>query len=344
MIWLRSWRSYNFPEFTYLLHPLIKAYPLKVATPQVECYSDRVNSLLQKLLTLPVQTAPNEINEWWPWLLSQWRSCDSLFEKAALGGIYAETLGLAFAASYQAALRSLFSTLPDDKLAALCATEAMGAHPKAIQTKLSVLEKQHLLSGHKTFVTLADHAKILFVVATTGEHLVVVQVTADAPGVQIIPMPPFSFVPEISHAEATFTEVALHEANLLPGDGYDLYLKPFRTIEDIFVHTACLGYLLRVARKYQWPGSAIEDILSLLLALAPLSTMIPSAPETHLVLAGVIRSTKRLIIELEPLWERCPEETRTGWQRDKKLLQVAERVRQQRTESAWKKMLLLTKL
>jgi acyl-CoA dehydrogenase len=303
-----------------------------------------VNALLQKLFTLPIQTAPNEINDWWPWLLLQWQTCGSLFEKAALGGIYANTLGFAFAAGYQAALRALFSTLPDDQLAALCATESMGAHPKAIQTKLSFSDQRRLLNGHKTFVTLADHAKILFVVATTGERLVVVQVNADAPGVQITPMPPFSFVPEISHAEASFTEVTLTEAQLLPGDGYDLYLKPFRTIEDIFVHTAILGHLFGVARKYQWPHASMEDILALLSSLNSLTTMTPSAPETHLALSGVIRKTKSLVQELEPLWESCPEEIRTRWQRDQRLLQIAERVRQQRTESAWKKMLLLTKL
>ena len=318
--------------------------PRKVAARRLGCYSLGVNDLLQKLLTLPTQTSPNEINEWWPWLLVQWRSCGSLFEKAALGGIYTDRLGFAFAGGYQAALRALFSTLPDEQLAALCATESMGAHPKAIQTKLSVSDEQRRLNGHKTFVTLADHAKVLFVVATTGERLVVVQINADAPGVQVTPMPPFSFVPEISHAEASFTEVALTEAQLLPGDGYDLYLKPFRTIEDIFVHTAFLGHLLGVARKYQWPHASMEDILALLLSLEPLTKMNPSAPETHLALSGVIRNTKRLAKELDPLWESCPEEVRARWQRDQRLLQVAEKVRQQRTESAWKKMLLLTKL
>jgi acyl-CoA dehydrogenase len=312
-----------------------------VAARQVCCYSWVVKTLLQKLFTPQNQPTPTEITAWWPWLLGQWRSCDSLFEKAALGGVYADTLGFAFAAGYQAALRALFPTLPDAALAALCATESSGAHPKAIQCRLS---DDRLLSGHKTFVTLAEHAEVLFVVATTGARLVVVQVHASAPGVQITPMPPFPFVPEVTHAEATFTEVALTEAQVLPGDGYDLYLKPFRTIEDIFVHTAALAHLFGVARKYQWPASSVEDILSLLLSLEPLSTMSFTAPETHLALSGVIRSAKRLVVELEPLWERCPEDLKARWQRDQKLLQVAERVRLQRTESAWKKMLLLTKL
>ena len=43
------------------------------------------------------------------------------------------------------------------------------------------------------------------------------------------------------------------EADLLPGDGYDIYLKPFRTIEDIHVHAALIGYLVGVARRLEAP-------------------------------------------------------------------------------------------
>jgi acyl-CoA dehydrogenase len=300
-----------------------------------------VNALLHQLFSLPLETSPNHLKEWWPWVLSQWASCDSLFEKAVLGGASTDYLGFAFAAGYHAALRSLFPALPEDQIAALCATEALGVHPKAIQTTLS--NPPRLLSGQKTFTTLADHAKILFVVANTDGRLVVVRVNADAPGVKITPLPLFPFVPEISHAEVLFTEVPIEENQVLPGDGYDTYLKPFRTIEDIFVHAAALGHIFGVARKYKWPEAAIEDIIALLLSLQSLTTMAPLALETHLALSGVIRASRKLLKELEPNWERCPEEIKARWQRDQKLLQVAEKVRQQRTESAWKKM-LLTKL
>ena len=40
-----------------------------------------------------------------------------------------------------------------------------------------------------------------------------------------------AFVPEISHAEVELDRVKVSDADVLPGDGYDDYLKPFRTIE-----------------------------------------------------------------------------------------------------------------
>jgi hypothetical protein len=45
----------------------------------------------------------------------------------------------------------------------------------------------------------------------------------------------------------------LRPEDLLPGDGYDRYLKPFRSIEDIHIQAATLAWVLREARARRWP-------------------------------------------------------------------------------------------
>ena len=47
--------------------------------------------------------------------------------------------------------------------------------------------------------------------------------------------PPTPFAPEIPHARITLANVTVRDEDVLPGDGYARYLKPFRTIEDTFV-------------------------------------------------------------------------------------------------------------
>src|SRR5262245_25603109 len=99
---------------------------------------------------------------------------------------------------------------------------------------------------------MASAAQSLLVVASTGNvdgknRLRVVRVPANAAGVRIEPAVA-PFVPEIAHARVTLDGVRVSAGDLLPGDGYDDYLKPFRTIEDLHVHGALLGYLIGVAR------------------------------------------------------------------------------------------------
>jgi len=71
----------------------------------------------------------------------------------------------------------------------------------------------------------------------------VVKVDPRAPGVTLTEMPPPPFALEIGHAEVRLDTMVSPEA-VLPGDGYDAYLKPFRTVEDVHVHGARLGWML----------------------------------------------------------------------------------------------------
>ncbi len=75
----------------------------------------------------------------------------------------------------------------------------------------------------------------------------------------------------------------------LPGAGYDCYVKPFRTLEDVHVTLAVLSYVLREARARGWPGALREQLVALLSLLLLLAPEDASAASTHVALAGALR-------------------------------------------------------
>ncbi len=84
-------------------------------------------------------------------------------------------------------------------------------------------------------------------------------------------MPDTRFVPEVPHARVQLDAVRVDAAQLLPGDGYDSHVKPFRTLEDTHVALAVLAYLLREARQRGWPPAFAERLCAVLAALAALA-------------------------------------------------------------------------
>ena len=76
-----------------------------------------------------------------------------------------------------------------------------------------------------------------------------------APGLEVLPMPPTRFVPEVPHARIRLEHVRVEPAALLEGDAYERTVKPFRTVEDIHVHAATLAYLLAEASLRGWPAA-----------------------------------------------------------------------------------------
>ncbi len=251
---------------------------------------------------------------------------------AARGGAAADRLGFAFAAGYQAALRALVPGLTG--IASLLATEEGGAHPAAIRTRLAAGR----LVGRKRFATQGLEAETLLVVASIGEEagrnrLRVARVPADRAGVARTALPDTPFCPEIHHAEVVLdVDVAADE--ILPGDGYDDALKPFRTIEDVHVHAAALGFVLGTALKFGWPREAAERLLAHI-AAAPLLAAAPRAPATHVALAGWLAGGRKLLDELAPLWGGVDADWRARWERDRPLFAIAEKARALRTRAAW---------
>lgn len=284
-------------------------------------------------------------------------------ERALWGGFHADRLGYAFAAGYRAALSDLCDHVarsqnlashrpgeiwPDPPLAevvALAATESGGAHPRAILTRLEKEGGALVLRGEKTYTTLGTVADELLVVASRGasadgkNRLRVVRVPKNAGGMTITPRGETPFAPEIPHALVRFDGVVVDAKAVMPGDGYDHWLKPFRTIEDIHVLAALTGHLLGVGRAYDWNRGVIAELTSLAVALVDLGARDASEPFTHVLLAGAFAHARRLVSGLDEAWAVVPEEERTRWERDRALLLVAESARTKRTEAAWRSVL-----
>lgn len=267
-------------------------------------------------------------------------------ERAAVGGFAADRLGWAFSSGYSEALRRMVPALSaDDGPAALCATEEGSAHPRAIKTSLSPgPDGGFVLSGRKQFVTFGTLAKRLFIVATEGEdgegrsRLAVVCVPADREGVLVQPLPALPFTPEIPHASVELAGVRVAASERLPGDGYERYLKPFRTLEDSHVMAALLGWLVQVLRRAGAARSVVQELLLLVLGGCGLMELPPLDDATHIALGAWLLRIECLLKENESLWAAVDAETRARWERDRPLLRIAGKVRAQRLAAAWQRL------
>jgi hypothetical protein len=150
--------------------------------------------------------------------------------------------------------------------------------------------------------------------------------------------PPAGFVPEIPHATVTFKDVRVDEEEWLDGDGYLEYLKPFRTIEDIHVHSALLGHFLRLARLFELPNDLASELLSIAVTLRALVDQPPLDPAVHVTLAGAMKQTDQLISRIEEHSSLMDAQVVERWQRDRTLLRVADKARARRAEVAWERL------
>jgi len=186
----------------------------------------------------------------------------------------------------------------------------------------------------------------------------VVRVPATTPGVAIEAMPPTRFVPEVPHARVRLHDVSVGADAVLDGDGYERYVKPFRTREDTHIDAALLGYLLREARARGWPTGWRERALACLAALMTVSELDAADPATHVTLAGVLAGARALFEEAGALFaagadakaeaaantaagtamRAAPDEAAARWARDAALLQVASGARAQRLVRAWERL------
>ena len=301
---------------------------------------------IDALLAPPVPAVEcADARQWWP----RWQRLAAVyatpFGRAVAGGADADRLGWAFASGYQAALRALDPTLPDDVIAALCVTEADGNFPRAIRTTLTPEGEDFSVSGEKRWTTLGPGGGLFIVIAReagTSEArpaLKAVRVASGTRGLLVEPMPPTSFVPEVPHARIRLEGVRVENSAVLEGDAYVRIVKPFRTIEDIHVHAATIAYLVAEARRHRWPQAWVERAVLLLHALARIAVLDPLASATHVALSGALGLGEGLVAEADAYWSKegnAPAAAR--WARDRKLFGVAAKARAQRLAAAWARL------
>jgi len=253
------------------------------------------------------------------------------FELAVRGGGLAETPGLAFLAGYQAALRALWPSAPWS-LGALCATENRSVRPADMTTRLDGL----CLTGRKDFVTAASAADWLLVAAREeepgqGPKLALGVVRNGAPGVRVERLPALALMPDIDHGRLHLENAPCER---LAGDGWDAYVKPFRSIEDTHVLAAVCAWLSHVGRTSSWPQDLQLRLLGLLAGCAEVARQCPTAAPGHLLLAGLFAQFASLEGDLEAAFAAGPASWAALWQRDKGPMAIAGAARTKRLEQA----------
>lgn len=284
----------------------------------------------QPLLTTPKRLPVADLERWYASLLACADS-PAPFGLALLGGHRAATPGLAFLAGYQAALRMLWPSAPWS-LGALCVTESKSTRPADMSTRLDGLT----LTGRKDFVTAADAADWLLVAAREDEPGQAVRlglgvVRNGAPGVRIEALPALPLMPDIGHARLYLEQV---HCERLAGDGWDDYVKPFRSLEDLHVLSAVTAWLFGVGQDSAWPQPLQLRLLGLLAGCAEVARRCPSAATSHLLLAGLFAQFDSLRGELEAAFAAGPPAWAQLWRRDQGLLSIANSARRKRLEKA----------
>jgi acyl-CoA dehydrogenase len=300
-----------------------------------------LSETLERLLDNPSSPQYNTFSDWKAGYYAISNNHQSPWERAIVAGYQANCVGFAFISGYQSALQALVPGLPKGQLSALCITEKDGNHPRAIQSILTADVDSYELTGSKSFVTGGNMADTLLVAAGTNEQqdghpvLKLVKVDSRLRGVSIEPMPALPFVPEIDHATVHFQGVKCNKDSVLPGDGYTDYVKPFRTIEDIYVSLALCSYLLQVSLSIKSLHTTTESIMACIASHAALAQADPKSRATHLLLAGARQQMEQLLPPLEAQWEALHKESFTCWERDRALLKVASTAREKRNDVAW---------
>ncbi len=281
------------------------------------------------------------------------------FAHGLLGGFVADRPAWAMVAGHQGAVRRLawecggLHLMPEGGIVAFCASEEGGAHPRAVRSSLAPTpDGDFRLSGQKRWATLAPSAAALLLIASVGREgdrnrLRALCVPSDRRGIGIAPMtvnPPtggggrVTANPEVRHAVIDLNEVPVAAAELLEGDGYTDAIKPFRTIEDLYIGAAMTAYNVALARRSGWPASAVEDLLLLLATAEALAFGPLDEPAAHLGVAALGRATARVREAHTEHWELVDDEAAAAWRRATSGGGVAARAKELRRQAAWRRL------
>ena len=311
-------------------------------------------NIVDWLLSTKNDLADSEINN-----ISQWQALvkpavstsTSSIDRAIIGGFLADRMAYAFLSGYENALQKHFTMLPAQSLAAFCVSEKGGSRPKAMETTLSQDNNGdvYLLNGQKSFVTCAEDAQWLIIAATLAErgdgkageetskrpNIKLALIEANAPGLAVTNSKELPFIPEIRKGSLVLDNVKVTAENILPGDGYSNYVKPFSCVEGVYIMAATSAFLFRLACLFDWPKSIQEQVLSTLLAVKQLNEGDMSSPATEIMVSGVKAQLKQITETSKPLWAMLPEQHMQRLQRDCGMLLMSDKNHLTRLERAW---------
>lgn len=256
--------------------------------------------------------------------------------KAIIGGFMCQQFSFTFMAGYQAALEQMFPMVAPNELKALCVSEAKGGHPKVIQTTLI----DYQITGLKTYVTAGSDAAHLLVLCKTAENIggrpllkmVYIPQSANDMEVTNFELP---FMKDVKHGKLALNNAKITPSQILDGDGYSQYTKPFRTLEDICVGAAYQAMLLRQALEYQWDENVRDRLLLNIYTLKNILTLPLSAKETHLLLSTQEHNFESLlpIIE-ENITKHSSVAFKADWELNKRVIFLGKKLKAVRLAKA----------
>jgi len=302
-----------------------------------------LSELIDRLLSRsdPLFEAIESMQDWFVKHQQATALLDDSIDRAILGGFVFRQTAFAFASAYQSAMESMFS-LDGMSIAALCHTEKGVKKPREMHTELRESSGELTLNGAKSFVSGGADAGTLMITALdlreetdrSQAKLVVIKLDADHAGLNVQTLPTLPFVPELSHAALTLSEIKIKPEDIVPGDGYADYVKPFRSEEDLHILAALTGQRLRLALENNQQEIS-QRLLGLLSAIRSLNEADRSAATTHLLLAGIKSGFEDVLALHDPLIKQSHPDLYSAWQRDKALLNLAGSAQSLRTQKAW---------
>lgn len=282
-----------------------------------------------------------------PATLAQWRQGfrvqkDAL-ASAVAAGCRAGQLAFAFAGGYQAALRRLLPTLAPDAFAALLLSEGKRQRPDELLTTLTPLaDGSFRLDGEKSYVAGGEAADCLLVVARHGVATdgrvksALVVLPGHAPGIVHSARSETAFLPALPHGRARFEGVGVMQANILPGDGWVDYARPFRTLEDIHVSAAVAAHLAVNAVRRNFPDDLLASLLGCLVRLGECAARDVNAADNHVLLAAAERELQQAAVQVNALIAGVEDEFARDWRANHLLVALAAPARAKRLEKALK--------
>lgn len=300
----------------------------------------------QELLAVLAQS-PSRCSDFVAWRAG-WRSSDDPVRDALQGGLAAGNLALAFAAGYQAALRLLLpGRLAGDAFAALLLSEGRRQRPEELATRLQATADGFALAGEKSWVTGGEHAEVLLVVARSDERgaadgagaaarvpATLVMLPRTTPGVMLEARTDVPVLHELPHARARFMDVPVTAAQVLPGDGWRDYGKPFRSCEDICVSLAFATYLFAQGRAEGWPATLLASLAGCVLRLADLARLPPGDAPTHLLLAAAEQELASAALQVDACLAGSDTPFARDWRANRAFLLLAAPARAKRLHNA----------
>lgn len=320
--------------------------------------SDCLSDCLTKCLTLPTETIRvADLAAWrgyWLAALAGQGPGSGSVDLACRAGFHSDRVAWAFLAGYQSAIGVMVPGRNPEKLGSFSVTESGGNQPRHISTTVETQADGSIrINGEKRWVAMGHDCDELLIAATMkppgesesaaaaqgGPAIRMIALPRETDGLSIISMPPMEIIPEVPHSGVRFSDVILPASALLPGDGYSGFVKPFRTLEDIHIAAAVLAYLLRSARRLQWPPAFSESLAALIVALYGLSRQAPDAATTHVALSGVLTQVHAAYEQASILWREFPDDEESArWVRDRPLFGLATKVRAARAGRAWERL------